>query len=165
MMLQPAIQLVVTAVQNAFSLTSLFHSHSHTSRHRPIVIIACAKVAPPLCDQRRGHYHRIANRLRWMIMIIMIIMNLAIPIPFLFPLAVLALALVVLVALLAALAALVAALEAGLPFVCELHQLIVQIRWFASEGGESLLLVPASNRSTCFSDRQSATVVCLSKWQ
>lgn len=95
----------------------------------------------------------------------MIIMTLAIPIPipFLFPLAVLALALVVLVAL--ALAALVAVLEAGLPFVCELHQLIVQIRWFASEGGESLLLVPASNRSTCFSDRQSATVVCLSKWQ
>ena len=97
----------------------------------------------------------------------MIIMTLAIPIPipFLFPLAVLALALVVLVAVLVALAALVAVLEAGLPFVCELHQLIVQIRWFASEGGESLLLVPASNRSTCFSDRQSATVVCLSKWQ
>ena len=135
-MLQPAIQLVVTAVQNAFSLTSLFHSHSHTSRHRPIVIIACAKVAPPLCDQRRGHYRRIANRLRWMIMIIM---TLAISLLLLL-LAVLALAL--------ALVVLVAALEAGLPFVCELHQLIVQIRWFASEGGESLLCVPASNGST-----------------
>ena len=33
--------------------------------------------------------------------------------------------------------------DASLPAVCELHQLIGQILWLASDGAESLLRVPA----------------------